>query len=388
MDELLLEVDVAQVEPDRLRAPQSGRVHELDERLVAERERAVPLERVDDLLDLALLRRVGQPARPSRCERTVGHPFRAERMAKKRPHRRQLPSDRRRGEPSARARTAELGHPVGEDSHIHVLDRAVRAEPDRELAQVGRVDPARALADPRSGKEPLCCGFEGHPAVFAARYRIACLMGDRWSRLAELAVTGRISNPARSCWSPPSSARSRWRERSRQPPTTGARSSSMSTTSIRGSSALASSTRIPTRSTSCPEWFGRRMLAHAEARGGRVTLAGVVAPNALGGLDMSLAGKDMLPRVKELGMIVGERWTNWCIAPCPHPEWGKLVYPELPEDEAYEKSLARARACSASGRAGSGPGVGRAHGRSEGLRDRGSPRVGSTHSSCAGRERS
>ena len=52
---------------------------------------------------------------------------------------------------------------------------------------------------------------------------------------------------------------------------------------------------------------------------------------------MSLAGKDMLPRVKELGQIVGDRLTNWCIAPCPHPEWAKLVYPGLPEDEAYEK---------------------------------------------------
>ncbi len=86
-----------------------------------------------------------------------------------------------------------------------------------------------------------------------------------------------------------------------------------------------------------PEWYGHRMLAHAEQHGGRVTLVGVVAPNALDGLDMSLAGKDMLPRVKELGKIVGDRSTNWCIAPCPHREWARLVYPELPGDEAYER---------------------------------------------------
>src|ERR1017187_9517648 len=86
-----------------------------------------------------------------------------------------------------------------------------------------------------------------------------------------------------------------------------------------------------------PEWYGGRMVAHAEQHGARVTLAGVVAPNALDGLDMRLVGKDMLPRVKELGKIVGDRSTNWCIAPCPHPEWAKLVYPELPEDEAYEQ---------------------------------------------------
>ncbi|HVC88249.1 MAG TPA: aminopeptidase [Gaiellaceae bacterium] len=86
-----------------------------------------------------------------------------------------------------------------------------------------------------------------------------------------------------------------------------------------------------------PDWFGRRMVAHAEEHGGRVTLAGVTSPDALAGLDMSLVGKDMLPRVKELGRIVGERSTNWCIVPCPHPEWAKLVYPGLAEGGAYER---------------------------------------------------
>src|SRR5664279_5504462 len=35
-----------------------------------------------------------------------------------------------------------------------------------------------------------------------------------------------------------------------------------------------------------PEWYGHRMLAHAEEHGGRVTLEGIVAPRALDGLDM------------------------------------------------------------------------------------------------------
>ena len=39
VDELLLEVDVGEIERDRLRAPQARRVDELDERAVAERER-------------------------------------------------------------------------------------------------------------------------------------------------------------------------------------------------------------------------------------------------------------------------------------------------------------------------------------------------------------
>jgi aminopeptidase len=86
-----------------------------------------------------------------------------------------------------------------------------------------------------------------------------------------------------------------------------------------------------------PEWYAAKYLAHAAENGGRVTLVGVTAPNALEGVDMALAGRDMLPRIKELGAIVGERSTNWCIAPCPHPSWAKLVYPGLSEDDAYEK---------------------------------------------------
>src|SRR5476649_311017 len=37
-----------------------------------------------------------------------------------------------------------------------------------------------------------------------------------------------------------------------------------------------------------PSWYGERMLAHAEARGARVTLAGATAPNLLGDLDSEL----------------------------------------------------------------------------------------------------
>jgi aminopeptidase len=45
----------------------------------------------------------------------------------------------------------------------------------------------------------------------------------------------------------------------------------------------------------------------------------------------------MLPRVKELTKIVSERSTNWCIVPAPHRAWSKLIWPELPEDEGYER---------------------------------------------------
>ena len=60
---LLLEVDVAEVEADRLRAPEPGGVDELDEGAVAQAERSVAVERVQDRLDLRALRRLGQPLR-------------------------------------------------------------------------------------------------------------------------------------------------------------------------------------------------------------------------------------------------------------------------------------------------------------------------------------
>jgi aminopeptidase len=86
-----------------------------------------------------------------------------------------------------------------------------------------------------------------------------------------------------------------------------------------------------------PSWYSGRMLAHAEARGARVSLAGATSPNLLDDLDSTLVGLDRLPYLKEIPKIVGDRSTNWCIVPCPHPAWAKLVHPELSEAEAYEK---------------------------------------------------
>jgi aminopeptidase len=85
-----------------------------------------------------------------------------------------------------------------------------------------------------------------------------------------------------------------------------------------------------------PSWYGERVTAHADARGARVTLAGLTTPNLLDDLDKTLVGRDRLPYLKEIPKIVGERTTNWCIVPCPHPAWAKLVHPELSEADAYE----------------------------------------------------
>ena len=57
---LALEVDVGEVERDRLGAAQPRGVEELEERTVAERERRVAVDDLEELLDLGGLRRFGQ----------------------------------------------------------------------------------------------------------------------------------------------------------------------------------------------------------------------------------------------------------------------------------------------------------------------------------------
>jgi aminopeptidase len=86
-----------------------------------------------------------------------------------------------------------------------------------------------------------------------------------------------------------------------------------------------------------PSWYGRRLVEHAEGRGARVTISGPTAPGLLDGLDPELTGRDRLPFLVEIPTIISERTTNWCIVPCPHPAWARLVYPELAEEEGLER---------------------------------------------------
>jgi aminopeptidase len=83
-----------------------------------------------------------------------------------------------------------------------------------------------------------------------------------------------------------------------------------------------------------PPWLGERMLALGELHAARIGLSGPVAPGLLSDLDPVRSGRDRLPGLKESGTVVNQRTTNWSIVPCPTPEWGKLVFPDLPPDEA------------------------------------------------------
>jgi aminopeptidase len=86
-----------------------------------------------------------------------------------------------------------------------------------------------------------------------------------------------------------------------------------------------------------PPWLGYRVETLAERADATISITGVVSPNALEGVDPALAGRDRLPWVKERGRVVSEKLINWTIVPCPHPAWAQLVFPDLDEDDAYEK---------------------------------------------------
>jgi aminopeptidase len=86
-----------------------------------------------------------------------------------------------------------------------------------------------------------------------------------------------------------------------------------------------------------PSWYGARMLALGEQRGARIFITGPTAPGLLGDLDPARSGRDLLPRLKESGKVVGDRTTNWTIVPCPTPGWARLVHPDLDEESALER---------------------------------------------------
>ena len=86
----------------------------------------------------------------------------------------------------------------------------------------------------------------------------------------------------------------------------------------------------------------RRGTASACSRWGRsapraIGLSGPVAPGLIDDLDPARVGRDRFPALKEAGKVVNDRTTNWTIAPCPTPAWARLVYPDLPEEEALAK---------------------------------------------------
>jgi aminopeptidase len=86
-----------------------------------------------------------------------------------------------------------------------------------------------------------------------------------------------------------------------------------------------------------PPWLEDRLEWLSAEHAARVTLNGPAAPDSLEGIDPARAGLDVLPYLPSTGDVVNRRTTNWCVAPAPTRGWATLVYPELDEDDAYER---------------------------------------------------
>jgi aminopeptidase len=86
-----------------------------------------------------------------------------------------------------------------------------------------------------------------------------------------------------------------------------------------------------------PPWLVDRLEWLSEEHAARITLNGPAAPGSLEGIDPARAGRDVLPYLPNTGEVVDRRTTNWCVAPAPTRGWATIVYPELSEDDAYER---------------------------------------------------
>jgi aminopeptidase len=86
-----------------------------------------------------------------------------------------------------------------------------------------------------------------------------------------------------------------------------------------------------------PSWYGERMLELGRQRCARIGLAGPATPGLLDDVDPARAGRDLLPALKETGVLVNEATTNWTIVPFPTAAWAQRVHPDLGPDEALQR---------------------------------------------------
>jgi aminopeptidase len=86
-----------------------------------------------------------------------------------------------------------------------------------------------------------------------------------------------------------------------------------------------------------PPWYGERLLELGRQRCARISLSGPATPGLLDDLDPRRAGRDQLPFIRESGVVVNERTTNWTIVPFPTVGWARQVHPGLSDEEALAR---------------------------------------------------
>ena len=176
--QLPIEVDVDEIERDRLLAPQPRRVEELEEGAVPEGERRVAVDELEQLVDLGALRGIGEAPRTVWRERCLRDGRGAEREADTGTHCGEAPRDRGRREPVPA--TPELGDPVGEDAGVDSVEcQCAALEVRRERAEVGAVRALRCGREPAMLEEAVDRSVRGHTRPIRRRAVAACLTRAR-----------------------------------------------------------------------------------------------------------------------------------------------------------------------------------------------------------------
>jgi len=86
-----------------------------------------------------------------------------------------------------------------------------------------------------------------------------------------------------------------------------------------------------------PGWYNDRLKGLSDCCAARITLAPVIPPGALDGLDPGRAGRDGLPMLSGLFDVINAQTTNWTVSPWATPDWASLVHPGLDESGALER---------------------------------------------------
>jgi len=86
-----------------------------------------------------------------------------------------------------------------------------------------------------------------------------------------------------------------------------------------------------------PSWYGQRLLELGRQRCARISLSGPATPGLLDDLDPRRAGRDQLPFIREAGVVVNDRTTNWAIVPYPTIGWARQVHPGLSDEDALAR---------------------------------------------------
>ena len=331
VDELLLEVDVAEVEPDRLGAAQAGRVDELDERAVAERERRRRRRAPSTIASTSACFGASGSRRGRRgASETVGHALRAEREAEQR---RAPPRAAARSSPARACRRAARGRARPRSRRARARRRPRAGCPRRTSRRSRAGRPRRRGGSPRRSpaaarKRSIAASKRHSHSCSRATLRSPADGRPLVHASPSSPSTARTSSPARSCGhrrARPGRARARGRRgglRARRDlrrrrllrPVRQARADRARRP---GDARLRARRGTAERMLDARRARGRAHRARRRRRPERSSTASTRRRSAA----TSCRG------LKESALIVGERSTNWTIVPCPHPAWAQARLP-------------------------------------------------------------